>query len=96
MGNRIFELSVGRVTYVTTLNNDNESKSLKINYLRKQVRARVDSHLAFLIRLLSKENIFGLFPLTEIFNFFSANFSTKRRKHFPLAGSAKNIIPKTW
>jgi hypothetical protein len=52
------------------------------------------SHLAFLIRLLSKENIFGLFPLTEIFNFFSANFSTKRQETLSPGGLSKEYYSK--
>ena len=52
------------------------------------------AHLAFLIRLLSKENIFGLFPLTEIFNFFSANFSTKRQETLSPGGLSKEYYTK--
>jgi hypothetical protein len=52
------------------------------------------SHLAFLIRLLSKENIFGLTPLTEIFGFFTANFSTKRKETLSIGGLSKEYYTK--
>ena len=49
------------------------------------------SHLAFLIRLLSKENIFGLVPLTNIFSFFTANFNTKRQETLSAGGLSKEF-----
>jgi hypothetical protein len=64
------------------------------SYLAKLRLELPVSHLAFLIRLLSKENIFGLFPLTEIFNFFSANFSTKRQETLSPGGLSKEYYSK--
>jgi len=52
------------------------------------------AHLAFLIRLFSKENIFGLVPVTDIFSFFSANFSTKRQESLSIGGLSKEYYTK--
>ena len=52
------------------------------------------SHLAFLIRLLYKEEVFGLVSLQDIFNFFAAHTSTKRQENLSAGGLSKEYYTK--
>jgi len=52
------------------------------------------SHLACLLRLFAKESLFGATPLTEVFDFFSANFSTKRQDVVSVHGLSKEYYSK--
>jgi hypothetical protein len=49
------------------------------------------AHLACLIRLFAKEHIFGEIPLTEIFNFFGRNCSSKRQSVISAGGISKEF-----
>ncbi|WP_114941273.1 hypothetical protein [Mucilaginibacter endophyticus] len=49
------------------------------------------AHLACLIRLFAKEHIFGEITLTEIFNFFGRNCSSKRQSVISAGGISKEF-----
>ncbi|WDF80753.1 hypothetical protein PQ469_12120 [Mucilaginibacter sp. KACC 22773] len=52
------------------------------------------SHLACLIRLFFKEHLINAVPLTEIFDFFAENFSTKRQEFISAHGLSKEYYSK--
>ncbi|QEC74678.1 hypothetical protein [Mucilaginibacter ginsenosidivorax] len=52
------------------------------------------SHLACLIRLFFKERVVNAVPLTEIFDFFAENFSTKRQEFISAHGLSKEYYSK--
>lgn len=48
------------------------------------------AHLAYLLKLLYKEGIFGAIALTELFQFISDHFSTKRAETISTGGISKS------
>ncbi|WEA00722.1 hypothetical protein [Mucilaginibacter sp. SJ] len=53
------------------------------------------AHLACLIRLFAKEHIFGEMALTEIFEFFATNCSSKRQRVISAGGISKEFYSKS-
>nr|WP_067055147.1 hypothetical protein [Mucilaginibacter sp. L294] len=52
------------------------------------------SHIAFLVRLLYKANVFGSVQLTEIFTFFTTHISSKRQQHLSPGAFSKDYYTK--
>lgn len=52
------------------------------------------THLAFLVRLLYKANVFGSVQLKEIFTFFTTHVSTKRQQHLSAGAFSKDYYTK--
>ncbi|HEX7846602.1 MAG TPA: hypothetical protein VF476_12445 [Chitinophagaceae bacterium] len=53
------------------------------------------AHLACLIRLFAKEHIFGEMTLTDIFDFFATNCSSKRQRIISAGGISKEYYNKS-
>ncbi|MES2063586.1 MAG: hypothetical protein V4456_16785 [Bacteroidota bacterium] len=52
------------------------------------------SHIAFLVRLLYKANVFGSVRLTEVFCFFTTHVSSKRQQHLSPGAFSKDYYTK--
>lgn len=70
-----------------------EQQYVQDRSLRLQLQLSI-SHLSFLIRLFYKQSLFGAIPLTDIFDFFAANFSSKRQEVMSSGGISKEYYTK--